>query len=221
MGSSDYLSFWLIPSSRDRAWIQPIIDHLAQTYGSVVFDPHITLVSCPASQVWQTLQATDVTVPATWEQLQEQLQPLLASRLSAIANTTASFEVTVQGMAIGESFAKTVFIRLQRSPSLQDLVQRLSYKLLTSTPAPTPKSTSTPGPIPPNPLNTFDPHISLIYQRLDWTIKDAIAQSIVPPSMTIRLDEIRVVQAPCQFVTHDDVYALQPIWSAPLLKYII
>lgn len=39
------VSFWLIPSQKDRAFFQEIIDTLAQEYDAPIFTPHVTIYS--------------------------------------------------------------------------------------------------------------------------------------------------------------------------------
>ncbi|MEO0350540.1 MAG: hypothetical protein AAF282_10895 [Cyanobacteria bacterium P01_A01_bin.15] len=88
-------------------------------------------------------------------------------------------------------FAKTLYIQLALSSALEQLVERLVAFL--------PK-------VQPPPL---DPHLSLLYHRLEPAAQVQLSDTLVLPSSVIRFNQIQVIAAPKNFETQAHVASLR------------
>ncbi len=166
--SASYYSFWLVPQEPDLANFQGIINTLAECFGTVPFCPHVTLYSGalpPSVEVGRLLETV--------------LQPVEPVEL-AIANLTYE-----------PRFSKTLFVQLNQTPLLVQLVNRLVSA------------------IPDAQLPPLDPHLSLLYHSLDNTIKQGLAEKITLTRPSIWFDQVQAIAAPYTFETQAHVASLR------------
>lgn len=195
-----FVSVWLIPSRTDRLPLQSIINQLAQYHHSVAFCPHLTLFSAPVTALAPSLALSSSSTiwhggGIHW-----------AHHLSPVLDTLTPFALRVTGVKWGQPFAKTVFLHLETTPSLLTFIQALQPVILQ-----TPIADSI-----TQALQNVDPHISLIYKKLDKRTKVAIAQSIRISQPTICFNKLQIIQAPAQFETQADVQSLRCIYRKEL-----
>ena len=96
----------------------------------------------------------------------------------------------VQKLSHEPRFAKTLYVQLGQSPALTHQVQHLVAT------------------IPQAPEYRLDPHISLLYHRLDATTKQALMATISLPRPTVTFNQIQVMAAPQNFETQEHVSQL-------------
>ena len=174
--SAYYYSFWLVPQEPDLANFQGIINTLAERFGTVPFCPHVTLYS---GELPPSIEV------GSW--LEKVLQPVGPMEL-AIANLTYEYR-----------FSKTLFVQLNQTPLLVQLVNRLVSA------------------IPNAQLPPLDPHLSLLYHSLDNAIKQDLAEKITLPRPSIWFDQVQAIAAPYTFETQDHVASLRCIHSQLLI----
>ena len=95
-------SFWLVPQEPDLAYLQGLINTLAERFGTVPFCPHVTLYSgelLPSIEVRHLLETV--------------VQPVRPIELSI---ATLNYE---------PKFSKTFFIQVNQTPELVQLINRL------------------------------------------------------------------------------------------------
>ena len=101
-------------------------------------------------------------------------------------------ELDVVKLAHTAHFAKTLYIQLALSSALEQLVERLVATFL-------PK-------VQPPPL---DPHLSLLYHRLEPAPQHRLSDTLVLPGSVIRFNQIQVIAAPENFETQAHVASLR------------
>ena len=197
MNPSPLLSFWLLPSREEREALQTIICQLAQQYESVKFCPHLTLFTISMDQVLAAHLGGDHLLGSDRLLMEIDWETYFRPGISSIQ----PLSLVVQNIYSGSEFSKTVFIRLNSTPTLLDTITHLRRTASKAAPVCSP---------------VIDPHISLIYQTLDVETKDAIARSIDLPQAIFHFNEIQIRQAPSRFESSTDVKQLQCLYSQVL-----
>lgn len=167
--SDVHYSFWLIPQEPDLTDLQTIIQTLASRFGTIPFCPHVTIYSGPVNSEVDIKQVSASLTP---------MDPI---------------ELGIIRLAHETRFSKTLYVQLQSSPLLTQLVEQLVATL-------------------PNAQRPA-PHISLLYHRLAAVTKQEIIDTIVLPRLTVRFNQIQVIAAPKNFETQEDVAKLRCVHS--------
>jgi len=115
------------------------------------------------------------------------LQKTLARR------SAKPIELRLRGVDCSEQFTKTLFVRFESSPELEELRQSLGVR-----------------------ARGFDPHLSLLYKKLPMQTKRQFAGSIRLPFSTVTFDTIQIVHCPSPTVTRSDVESWKILNSQPL-----
>jgi Cyclic phosphodiesterase-like protein len=95
-------SFWLLPTATDRAFLQNLINDLAQAHESPVFEPHVTLYS--------GTYAPDEPLDLILAQAVDEVEPL---------------PLRVDRISYTPQFTKTLFVQFCASPRLSRLSDRI------------------------------------------------------------------------------------------------
>lgn len=169
--ATSYYSFWLVPQEPDLAYFQSIINTLAARFNTVPFCPHVTLYSGP------------LPVSTSVEQVCAEL------------SVAEPMVLNVDRLSHESRFSKTLYVQLNQSPLLVQLVNRLVEA------------------IPDGQLPLIDPHLSLLYHPLDAADKQALMETIVLPRSSIRFDQIQVISTPENFETQNHVASLRCVSS--------
>ena len=201
------LSFWLIPIESERLLLQSLINQMAQRYQSSTFCPHLTLFSTPITALNDPLRSAS----SFFSPSEDRSTRLWDHHLDPILNQCPPVSLNATSVQWGQTFAKTVFIQLETTLTLQRLIQHLQQSVLQST-----QESVDPAPIGGSLGQTIDPHVSLIYQQMDDITKAAIAQSTMWDQRRLSFSELQIVQAPAQFETQEDVKTLRCIYRHPL-----
>lgn len=96
----------------------------------------------------------------------------------------------VQRLSHAPRFAKTLYVQLGQSPTLTQWVRHLVAA------------------IPQAQDPVLDPHISLLYHRLDAAAKQTLMETISLPRPTITFNQVQVIAAPQNFETQKHVSQL-------------
>ncbi|MEM6254593.1 MAG: 2'-5' RNA ligase family protein [Cyanobacteria bacterium P01_D01_bin.156] len=163
--------FWLVPQSPDLEDFQGIINSLAKRFNTVPFSPHVTLYS-------------------GWVPSEVDLRSVLAE-LAAMP----ALELDILGLCHTDRFAQTLYVHLQQSPILSQLVRRLVKA------------------IPKAQLPALDPHVSLLYHSLDTATKQQLIGTISLSRPTIRFNQVQAIAAPQNFETQAHVSSLRRVHS--------
>lgn len=169
--AAPFYSFWLVPQEPDLSYFQTLISSLANRFGTVSFYPHVTLYSG--------------FVPASLD-------------VQQVCSDLASchpIDLEVVHLAHETRFSKTLYIQLQSSPALSQLVHQLVADI-SADQAP-----------------SLDPHVSLLYHRLDEFSKEALVKDITLPRAIIRFNQLQVIAAPQNFQTQEHVSKLRHVHS--------
>lgn len=105
------ISVWLTPSVEDEAYLQNIINQLAEVYETPVFPPHCTLFS-----------------------YEKQNNEIVRTLIKMVGQETAPIMVYKSGLKHTDQYWKTVFIELEVHPELAHLQQSIASKIPNSTP---------------------------------------------------------------------------------------
>lgn len=114
--------------------------------------------------------------------------------LAAIASDP--IELRVAGIHFEAKFTRTLFIRFDSSPELDRLRNSLGREQLDDQP--------------------FDPHVSLLYQRMTADRQSQLAVAVKLPFQTTRFDAIEVVRCRLPVVIPADVASWEVIASRSL-----
>jgi hypothetical protein len=155
--------YWLTPANAERALFGDIISILSKQFAAPNFDPHLTL-----------LAATEDG------QSPEQVLQNIDARPISLAALDVAFSA---------EFRKTLFVRLESNPLLQDLVIDLA------------RAVSSPG------KQLVDPHISLLYKSLSPEVQKELATTIKLPVQTVTFDSIAAVRSISPIANGADVEA--------------
>jgi hypothetical protein len=169
--AASYYSFWLVPQEPDLTYLQGIINTLAKRFDTVSFCLHVTLYS--------GLLPSSVDV----------------KHVCTALSSTESMELEVIGLNHEARFSKTLYVQLNQTALLADLVNRLVAA------------------IPSAQSPTLDPHLSLLYHDLDAATQQTLTASITLPQPTIRFNQIQVIAAPQNFETQVHVASLRCVHS--------
>ena len=146
------VSIWLIPAPADAQYLQGIINNLAATYQAPVFNTHCTLYSptdLPALEIKKILEQS--------------------------ANNMESFYVKKATISHTENIWKTIFIKLLRSPELEQLQQAVISQFPNGQPY------------------EFLPHISLLYKEIPDKKKEVIIRNLQVKN-SFKMDKIAAVR---------------------------
>lgn len=106
------VAFWLVPESGPRTTMRQLIHDFAERYRAPVFEPHVTLFSCPRT-------------PG-----QEEL-----AHLARLARGTAPLTLSVDSQAMtADLLAKTLYLPVAEIPALESLQHSLCQTLPASSP---------------------------------------------------------------------------------------
>ena len=115
--------------------------------------------------------------------------------IGAALSSEYSVELEVLALNHDSRFSKTLYIQLKQTPRLSQLVDRLVAA------------------IPNAQRPILDPHVSLLYHRLDGGTKQALMSTIVLPRATLRFNQVQAVAAPQNFETQAHVASLRCVHS--------
>lgn len=113
----------------------------------------------------------------------------------AALSSECSVELEVIALNHDARFSKTLYIQLKPTPLLSQLVDSLVAA------------------IPNVQRPILDPHVSLLYHRLDVANKQALIQTITLPRTTLRFHQVQAVAAPQNFETQAHVASLRCVHS--------
>lgn len=114
---------------------------------------------------------------------------------SELASYHHPVKLEVDHLAHNPRFSKTLYVQLRSSSGLTQLVHQLGASIS--------------KPLPP----TLEPHVSLLYHRLDTAIKETLITSITLPRPIIRFNQLQVIAAPQNFETQEHVSKLHHVHS--------
>lgn len=109
----------------------------------------------------------------------------------AVAISRGEFRLAVRGLEHSHKFTKTLFIQFEPS----DDVARLSEELRRASAC--------------QPDYELNPHLSLLYRKMDDETKQDLAGSIVLPFTDVIFDRVRAVISPGKIESREDVEAWQ------------
>jgi 2'-5' RNA ligase len=165
-GSQTVLTYWLLPASPARELLHETIGRLAAECDAPLFAPHLTLAVGPDS---------------------------VAQAQRIFAGVTARpIELHAKGIHFTSRFTKTLFVRFDSSPALDQLRDSLGLEA---------------GDRP------FDPHVSLLYKTLPVETQSLLAATIHLPCQDVRFDAVEVVRCRVPVTTAADVAAWQIVAS--------
>ena len=108
---------------------------------------------------------------------------------------TQPIELEVITLNYETHFSKTLYVQLKQTVDFTQLVR----DLVTA--------------IPDAPQPRLDPHLSLLYHRLDAVTQQTLTETITLPRSTIQFDQIQVIAAPQNFETQSHVASLRCVHS--------
>ncbi len=147
---------WLMPAPAGRNFFRATIRRFAQRYDAPSFEPHLTLGVSAGTKTLPQLTAPE---PIT-------LRPV--------------------GIFFSSRFTKTLFVRFEITPALQNLRRTLGLSGA-----------------------AFDPHLSLLYRKLPGPEKAQLAALVSLPFSTVTFDRIALVQCVSPTQNRADVEAWQ------------
>jgi 2'-5' RNA ligase len=168
--SQTVLTYWLLPAQPAREFFRETISRLAAECDAPLFAPHLTLAVGPDSVV--------------------QAERILAGV------TARPIELHAKGIHFTSGFTKTLFVRFDSSPALDQL--RDSLGLETRDPP-------------------FDPHVSLLYKTLPAEKQSQLAAGVHLPFQDVRFDAIEVVRCRVPVTTSADVAAWETVGTRRLV----
>ena len=158
------LTYWLLPAQPAREFFREIIGRLAAECDAPLFEPHLTLTVGPDSIA--------------------QAQRILADV------TTRPIELHATGIHFTSRFTKTLFVRFDSSPALEQLRDSLGLE---------------------DGSEPFDPHVSLLYKTLPPEEQSQLAATMPLPFQSVRFDALEVVRCRVPVTTSADVAAWETI----------
>ena len=118
----------------------------------------------------------------------------LASERALAGLTTAALELQASGIDFSEKFTRSLFVRFQPSPALRQLRASLGGKE----------------------DGGFDPHVSLLYQRLPEEEQARLASELQLPFAAVRFDAVAAIRCRIPVETAADVAVWKNVASAKL-----
>lgn len=143
------VAYWLTLARPERDLFVEMIRILAAELDAVPFEPHLSI--CVASN---TKTARDAV-----------------KRVSV-----SPIRLRIKGVSVSSKFTKTLFVRFERSATLDDLNTKLRRA----------------AKVPKEVLR--DPHVSLLYQRMPMSAKRQLASTIRLPFKEVLFDSIKAVR---------------------------
>ena len=168
--SQTVLTYWLVPASPAREFLREIVGRLAAECDAPLFEPHLTLAVGP-----------DSVAPT---------QRILAG----VAD--GPIELHANGIHYTSKFTKTLFVRFDSSPALEQLRESLGLDAS---------------------AEPFDPHVSLLYKTLPAEKQSQLAAAVRLPFQDVRFDAIEVVRCRVPVATSADVAAWETIGTRRLV----
>jgi hypothetical protein len=140
------IAYWLLPAEPARSFLADIIGELAARFAAPIFTPHLTLF----------IASENSCFPAK-----------VLKKLGSVAINLPIFNVS-----FSERFTKTLFVRFEKTHSLQRLSSTITE--LSGDPR----------------RDLTDPHLSLLYKHLPDETKRELANSIQFPFHQVTFDSI-------------------------------
>ncbi|MEO8440021.1 MAG: hypothetical protein ABI540_07340 [Spartobacteria bacterium] len=151
------MAYWLLPAPPARDSFRELIRRLAAENDALTFEPHLTLAIGPD-------------------------EPGAGDRTLARC-TSGVIEVRALGVAFSATFTRTLFVRFEPNPSLQQLRDSLGGEE----------------------REPFDPHVSLLYQKLSPLRRAELAEEIQLPFVTVTFDSVAATRCRIPVVAAADV----------------
>ena len=162
--SQTVLTYWLVPAQSAREFFRETIGRLAAECDAPLFEPHLTLAVGPDSVAQARRILTGVAV--------------------------GPIELRANGVHYTSKFTKTLFVRFDSSPALDQLRDSLGLDA---------------GDEP------FDPHVSLLYKSLPEEKQSQLAATVRLPFQDVRFDAIEVVRCRVPVTTSADVASWETV----------
>lgn len=163
--------YWLIPANPERELFCDIIRILYKQFDAPNFDPHLTL-----------LVAQDGEAP---KKILEKIK-------------AAPIRLGVRGVAVSDTFTKTLFVQMNPNDSLKNLVVDLDRATRSGS------------------KTVDDPHVSLLYKELPASVKKELASTIKLPFSEVTFDSIRAVRLTLPVRNREDVESWETIATKSL-----
>jgi hypothetical protein len=165
------LAFWLVPARPERDLFAELIRILAVELKAPRFEPHLTICSGPDTK---TMRGALKTI------------------------TAYAVRLRVRGLAAGEEYTKSLFIRFRATSTLDDLNRQLRRAAKLPTRA-----------IP-------DPHVSLLYMNMPLSSGKELARTIHLPFREVTFDSIKLVRCNSSTKTANDINSWRVIATKKL-----
>ncbi|MEK7111877.1 MAG: hypothetical protein AAB875_00970 [Patescibacteria group bacterium] len=145
-------SIWILLEGKAQETLKKIVNQLSIKYGGPAFEPHLTLLS---------------PIPGKKEAVIE--------KANEIAKIVRPFKLTTTNVDYGETYFRSVFIRVNTSKPLIDaaMFARTLFGI----------------------NSIFVSHISLFYGNVDIKTREEIAKSVKLPNLTFKAEKIVVTPA--------------------------
>ena len=172
MSKNSAIVYWLTPADPERELFCEIIRILFKQYDGPNFDPHLTVL----------VAKEDRQPPA------DVLKQIKASPI----------RLTVRGISFADEFTKTLFVRMESSKPLEELVVDLGRATKSRT------------------KSVGDPHVSLLYKELAPSVKKELASTIQLPFHEVTFDSIKAVSCRLPVRSSADVEAWRVVATKSL-----
>lgn len=157
------VAYWLMPAKAERDLFCDIIRILCKQFDAPSFDPHVTLLSTEEDGQSPENAVRKIDVPP--------------------------IRLAVRDVAFSSEFRKTLFVRVNPSKRLQDLIVDLGRATKSRT------------------KRLADPHVSLLYKTLAPKVQKELAAAIKLPLTEATFDSISAVGSVSPIETAADVQA--------------
>jgi 2'-5' RNA ligase len=161
MSKNSAIVYWLMPADPERELFCDIIRILYKQFDAPNFDPHLTVL-------------------VTKEDRQSPANVLKQIKASPI-------RLSVRGISFADEFTKTLFVRMESSKPLEELVVDLGRATKSRT------------------KSVGDPHVSLLYKKIPASTKRELASTIKLPFREVVFDSVVAVRCAWPTRSHADV----------------
>ena len=165
------IAYWLTLAQPERDLFAEIIRILAEELDAVPFEPHLSI--CVSSD---TAAARDV------------VKQMASSRI----------RLRIKGISFSDAFTKTLFVRFERNPALDDLNARMRRAAKVSKGI------------------LRDPHVSLLYKTMPRSAKKELATTIRLPFEEVTFDSIKAIKCSSPMEVPADVKSWRTIVTKKL-----
>lgn|GEM_PF-657418 len=156
---------WLLPAPPERDFFSGVIKRLARNRNAPIFAPHLTLGLC-------------------------RMNPIRPPRI-----IPSPIRLRVVGISSSSIFTKTLFVRFDSNPGLEELRKTLGVN-----------------------AGDYDPHLSLLYCRLPAGERSRLVRGIKLPFSSVGFDKISVVRCPSPTENRSEVESWEE-WALNKLQF--